>query len=100
MRYDTPVYFQRVKTGKYDAETGDYGAETVTEEMRLASVSNSGAQTLQLVYGEIKQGSLIVRLQNHYTQPFDRIRIGKKLYKVDLSRKLRTKHNFVVSEVQ
>lgn len=100
MRFDTPVYFQRITKGAYNAVTGDYDADTITEEKRYASVTNSGDETLRLVYGELKQGSLTVRLLNHYSKPFARLRIGDKLYAVDLSRKLRTKHNFVVSEVQ
>lgn len=100
MRFDTPVYFQHIKSGAYNANTGDYDPDSVVEEQRAASVTNTGANTLNLVYGEIKQGSLTVRLQAHYTEPFDRIRIGDKVYRVDMERRLRTKHTFVVSEVQ
>jgi hypothetical protein len=35
-----------------------------------------------------------------YTEPFDRIRIGEKFYKVDKVRQLRTKQTFIISEVQ
>lgn len=100
MRYDTPIYFQTVKEGKYDPETGNYAEDTVTEDKVFASVTDSRAETLNLVYGEIKQGCFTVRLQNIYRKPFDRIRIGEKLYRVDFSRKLRLKHIFVISEVQ
>ena len=101
MRYDTPIYFQSVKEkGKYDPETGNYAEDTVTEDEVFASVTDSRAETLKLVYGTIKQGCYTVRLQNIYRKPFDRIRIGEKLYRVDFSRKLRLKHIFVVSEVQ
>ena len=54
MRYDTPVYFQRITPGEYDAATGDYKADTVTEVCKWASVTSSGIETLQLVYGELK----------------------------------------------
>lgn len=100
MRYDTPIYFQTVKKGEYDPETGNYAEDTVTEDEVFASVTNSTTETLNLVYGSIKQGSYTVRLQNIYRKPFDRIRIGEKTYKVDFSRKLKLKHIFVVSEVQ
>ena len=52
-----------------------------------------------LVYSDIKEGSLTIHLQNHYNQPFDRIRIDNKVYGVDFSRKLRTKQIYFVSEV-
>lgn len=100
MRYDTPIYFQRITPGEYDPNTGDYGDDTVEEALRYASVMNTGEERLKLVYDGPKQGSLTIQIQNHYTEPFNRIRVGDKLYAVDYSRKLRTKHTFVASEVQ
>lgn len=100
MRFDTPIYFQLKKSGAYNPNTGDYEPDSFVETEKLASVTNSGTATLTLVYGELRQGSLTIRLQNHYNEPFDRIRIGEKLYRVDMARKLETKHSFVVSEVQ
>ena len=100
MRYDTPIYFQRITPGEYEADTGNYADDTVEETPRYASVMNTGEDTLRLVYDGPKQGSLTIQLQNHYPEPFDRIRVGEKVYSVDFSRLLRTKHTFVVSEVQ
>lgn len=100
MRFDTPIFFQSIKPGEYDKETGNYKPDTVTEEKHWASVTDAKTETLKLLYGEIKQGCLTVRLQNIYDKPFDKIRIDSKLYRVDFSRKLRTKHTFIVSEVQ
>ena len=100
MRYDTPVYFQKITSGEYDPKTGNYADDIVVETLRYASVMNTGEERLKLVYDGPKQDSLTIQLQNHYTKPFDRIMVGKKIYRVDYSRKLRTKHVFVVSEVQ
>jgi hypothetical protein len=100
MRFDTPIFFQSRKQGEYDPDTGNYAADTVEETQCWASVTETRVDTLNLIYGEIKQGCYTVRLQNIYRKPFSRIRIGEKLYKVDYSRKMRTKHIFVVSEVQ
>ena len=99
MRYDTSVYFQKITPGKYDPSTGNYGDDTVEETLRYASVMNTGEDQLRLVYDGPKQGSLTIQLQNHYTAPFSQIRIGEKIYQVDSSRELRTKHTFIVSEV-
>lgn len=96
MRYDTPVYFQTIKS-EYDSETGNTGISVLTEERRNASVTDSGTDTLTLVYGGIKQGSKTIRLQRPYEKPFDRIRIGEKLYHADFTRNNR---NFVVSGVK
>lgn len=100
MRYDKPVYFQKVTSGEYNHKTGNYADDTVAETVRYASVMDTGTDMLKLVYDGPKQGSLTIQIQTHYTDPFDRIRVGKKVYKVDFSRKLRMKHTFVVSEVQ
>ena len=97
MRYDTPVFFQSVQPGELNTETHNYGEDIITEEKRYASVTDTGAQQLQLIYGTIKQGSLTIRLQQPYTKPFDRVRVGNTIYRVDFSRRGK---NFVVSEVQ
>lgn len=100
MRFDTPVYFQSVVCGEYDPTTGDYAEDIVTEIERYASVSDTGMDTLTLVYGGLKQGSLTIRLQSVYDGVFDYIRIGSKRYRVDKTRTLRHKQTFIVSEAQ
>ena len=100
MRCDKPIYFQKSVRGPYNRETGNYEPPTITETKVYASVTDSSAETLNLVYGKIKQRTLTIRLQTQYNEPFDRIRIGDKLYGVDKARNLRTKQVFVVSEVQ
>ena len=100
MRYDKPVYFQKITPGEYDPDTGNYADDTVEETLRYASVMDTGADMLNLVYGTVRQGSLTIQLQNHYEEPFDLIRVGDKRYRVDFPRLLRTKHTLVVSEVQ
>lgn len=100
MRFDTPVFFLSSKKGEYDPDTGNYKPDTVEETMCWASVTETRVDTLNLIYGEIKQACYTVRLQNTYGKPVYRIRIGDKLYKVDYRRRLRTKDIFVVSEVQ
>lgn len=97
MRFDTPIYFQRITAGKLNTETHNYDDDVIVEVKRYADVTDSGVDTLNLVYGEIKQGSKTVRLQRAYKEPFDRIRIGDKTYRVDLARRGKS---FVVSEVQ
>lgn len=100
MRFDTPIYFQSVVRGEYNATTGDYADDTAEEVERYASVSDTGTDTLTLVYGGLKQGSLTIRLQSVYDGIFDYIRIGSKRYRVDKIRTLRHKQTFIVSEVQ
>lgn len=100
MRYDTPVYFQKITTGEYDPDTGDTAEDIIEETESFASVYSTGAEMLNLVYGQIRQGSLTIQLQTQYKAPFDRIRVGDTVYKVDTVQNLRVKQYFMVSEVQ
>ena len=100
MRYDTPVYFQHSTPGAYDPDIGDYASDTVKEVKRYASVTDSGDETKLQLYGSIKEKSVTIRLQNHYKETFNYIRVGNTVYRVDQERKLRTKHTFIASEVQ
>lgn len=97
MRFDTPVYFQTVEKGAYNADTGDYAPDMPSEAKIYADVTDTGTEALRLIYGDLKQGCKVVRLLRPYKKPFDRIRIGEKTYRVDLSRRNKA---FYVSEVQ
>ena len=100
MRYDTPVYFQKIESGAYNSETGDYGDPTIVETLKMGSVQDTRAEMLTFVYGKIRQGSVTLQLQNHYTGDYNYIRIGDTIYNVDYGRNLRVKQTYVLSEVQ
>lgn len=101
MRFDTPIYFLRDGQAAYDPETGNYEEQLLSEDKKFANVTDSKEETMQLIYGSLKQGCLTIRLLRCYEKAFDRIRVGEKEYHVDWSRKFKTgKHVLVVSEVQ
>lgn len=101
MRYDTPIYFEKLSPGVYDENVGDYGEPVVVvSTKRLASVVNTSDKQMRLIYGGIREGSKTISLLNAYGEVFDRIRIGSKLYTVDRRISLRTKQAFVCSEIQ
>lgn len=97
MRYDTPIYFQHIKS-EYDTATGNTGISILSEDRRNAAITDTGTDTLKLLYGDIKQGALTIRLQRPYDAAFDRIRIGEKFYRADRIRL--SNRVFIVSEVQ
>ena len=99
MRYDTPIYFHLIRQGIYDPKTGDYADSDPVETKVYADVTDTSTDTKQILYGDIKRNSKVIRLQQHYTRTYNRIRIGDKQYGVDDERKLRTKHVLIVSEV-
>lgn len=100
MRYDTPIYFEKLSPGVYDETVGDYGEPVVVSTKRLASVVNTSEKQMHLIYGGIREGSKTISLLNAYGEVFDRIRVGSKLYTVDRRISLRTKQAFVCSEIQ
>ena len=97
MRYDTPIYFRKTVSGAYNPDTANYAEDTPIEDKQYASVTDTGIKTLKLVYNELKQGSLTIRLQVPYTKEFETIRVGEKIYKSDFTRRHKT---FVLSEVR
>jgi meiotically up-regulated gene 157 (Mug157) protein len=97
MRYDTPVFFQRVQSGKYNAETHNYDDDSIIEVKKYADVIDTDTEHLNLIYGNIKQGSVTVHLQRPYTAAFNYIRIGEKRYRVDVEKRRKC---FIASEVQ
>lgn len=97
MRYDTPVFFQRVLPGEYNAETHCYDADEIAEVKKYADVIDTSTEQLQIVYGAVKQGSVTIHLQRPYTAAFDSIRIGEKRYRVDIAKRRKC---FIASEVQ
>ena len=100
MRYDKPIYFQRIIPGAYDPDTGNYADDEITETKVFANVTETGVETLKLIYGDLTQGSVTIKLLQHYEKPFDRIRIGHRFYSVDFQKKHPTKHYLVCHEVQ
>lgn len=100
MRFDTRIYFQKIIEGELDDSTGDYLPDTVIEAKAYANVTDAGKDTKNIVYGAIKQGARIVRIQGSYDKAFDYIRINNKRYRVDESISGYLKQTFIVSEVQ
>lgn len=101
MRFDTPIWFVREGEEKYNPKTGDYDSEEDPQkELELASVNDTKTETMVLLYGKIRQGSLTVRIQGQHSNPFDYMEINGKKYGVDQVRQLRTKTTYFVSEVQ
>lgn len=100
MRYDKKIYFVKDGEKTYNPLTGDYEVGEATKTKRYGSLTDALSLKLTLEYGKINEQSFILRLQNHYNEPFNYIEIDGKEYNVDHSRKLRVKHNFIISERQ
>lgn len=100
MRFDKEVIFIKKGEKVYDRNTGDYNTGEPVRTPVLASVNDTGINTLNIVYGNVKQDSITVTLQNHYEDAFDLIEFEGRPYRVDRRIRLRVKDSFVCSEVQ
>ena len=100
MRYDKEIRFIKEAETKYDPKTGNHEKTAQDTQIKcMASVIDASDKTIQIVYGELREGVLSIQLQNRMEEPFDYILIGSKRYKVDRKRNLRIKQTFIVSEM-
>ena len=96
MRYDKEILIQRVDD--VYTENGNY-EETVLYEYKVyGSVVATDIDTLRLVYGEIRQNTLTVHVQNHIDVVFNRMLIDGVPYAVDHKINQRVKQACVISQ--
>ncbi|WP_066925552.1 hypothetical protein [Murdochiella massiliensis] len=100
MRYDKRIFFVSQVDGEYDQTTGDYLEPEIVKTEVYAAVHDTNEETLKLLYGDIRQKSFTVHILGRYEKAFRYILIDGKSYHVDLTRRLRHRQTFIVSEVQ
>ena len=98
MRYDKKIDFMLVDY-VYNAN-GDYTEEVIEQVTEYGSIVNTDFDTMRLVYGEIRQGSITLHLQNHIDFTFNRIVVDGKTYAVDQRINQRVKQAYILSECQ
>ena len=97
MRYDKKVYF--VTEGEeYNYDTGNYEPVELVKHEAWANVSDTGTERMRLIYGNLKQGAITVRIQGKYDEAFDYIQVDGKKYNVDAFRTFRNDQAFNLSE--
>lgn len=101
MRYDKVITPCEENRGLYNEDTGDYDdASDTYNEPIIASVCDASDQTVKLVYGEIREGVLMIHVPtNDIDVKTDYIMYKGKKYRIDKRRNLRFKTTFIVSEV-
>lgn len=98
MRYDKLVKFQLVDM--VQKTNGDYEEQITNEYTEYASIVNTDFQTMQIVYGGIKEGSITMHLLNKVKHEFNRIEFEGKAYMVDQIINQRTKQAYILSQWQ
>lgn len=101
MRYDKVITPCEENRGLYNEDTGDYDdVGDIYNEPIIASVCDASDQTVKLVYGEIREGVLMIHVPtNDIDIKTDYIMYKGKKYRIDKRRNLRFKTTFIVSEV-
>ena len=98
MRYDKRIYFVKEREDEYDYDTGDYVTGEPLKVEVWANVSDTGTERMQLIYGNLKQGAITVRIVGKYDEEFDYIEVEDKKYNVDAFRTFRNDQAFNLSE--
>lgn len=91
------MYIRTLVPGKYNESTGNYDDDKVSEYMVMASVMGLKDETVQLLFGKLRDDCLVAHTQRYLV--FNRVRIGAETYEVIKRRKLRRKGAYYLQEV-
>ena len=83
MRYGKPVFFVKDGRKAYDPDTGTWSNTTSDETMRMANVTDMGADKQQVVFGDVSPNRKIIRMRYPYTDSYSSVRIGSDSYTVE-----------------
>ena len=83
MRYDKPFYFVSNVDKHYDAELGEWVHGQNYRVKKFANITAMSANRQQVIFGDVSNKRLIVRLQRVYREPYDLLEIDGKSYQVD-----------------
>lgn len=102
MRYDCPVYMQRMMgRAVYNTKTGDREGPLIVEDLYYADMTTSGVQTL-LGGGEglefLRKGGKVLRIQGELSDVYRFCRIGAEVYRIKMRRQLKRCTVFVISQ--
>ena len=83
MRYNKPFYFVSNVGKHYDAELGEWVHGETSRVKKFADITAMSANRQQVIFGDVSNKRLIVRLQRVYREPYDLLEIDGKSYQVD-----------------
>lgn len=98
MRFDKKIGLVKETTGGFNPETGDYDDGTKVVDDYWASVTDMNDERMNFLYGELRKGAYVIRLQGHILRKFDYVQMNGKKYQVDNQRVLRRLTTLQVSE--
>lgn len=98
MRYDQRVRFT-IEKDEYNPSIGESVTDISEKIEVMVNMTDASQQVMQVAFGEVKQGSKVVRLLGHLQFDPSHMTQGNVKYKVAMKRILRNKTTFVLEEV-
>ena len=83
MRYDKPLYFVSNFDKHYDAELGEWVHGQTSRVKKFANITAVSENRQQVIFGDVSNKRLVVRLQRVYREPYDLLEIDGKSYQAD-----------------
>ena len=83
MRYDKPIYFVSNIDKHYDAELGEWAQGQTSRVKKFANITAMSANRQQVIFGDVSNKRLVVRLQRVYSELYDLLEIDGKSYQAD-----------------
>lgn len=101
MRYLEEITFVTEKNSYYDPELGEYVPGEIVRLGTSANVTDLGTDRSAEVFGDIKQGAKVIRLQPLFDIPdiWGYIEIDGKPYELTTDRQPIGRHTLIVQEV-
>lgn len=102
MRYiDEVIFVKASEESKYDPNLGEWVDGESQRTITLANVTDVGTDRLVTIFGDIKQGAKVIRLQPLFVVPeWDRIEIESKTYQLTTDRLPLNRTTLIVEEVK
>lgn len=82
MRYEKKVYFIKEES-IYNRDSGRYITKEIPIAERMADVTDTGTEAMNLLYGKILQGAKTIRIKTKVHDEFNYIVIDKQRYLVE-----------------
>lgn len=101
MRYATPIYLMDVTKGVYNAQTGNYTDDIISEKLEWCSIPQDLSSKLRLEQAEVYDGTVTIHMQHAIPAGIERVRIGDTVYSIEQRKeRLLTKKSYILREVQ
>lgn len=98
MRFDKRIELIEQLEPAFNPDTGDYDDAVEVSTPLWANVSDMSEERMSFLFGGLKAGAYVIRLQGKIKKEFDFVRMNNREYQVNNKRELRRFTTLQVSE--